>query len=174
MVSGRLLDLSEAEIRLVITREAEPSGFYALRVIAGGSKTFLTLTTENIETMKSIIDPTLLPKTFRHAIEIARRLSLRYLRIDSLCIIQGSEAGWLNESAAMEDVYKHLYCNIAATSASGGSEGCSFERNSGDVRTFQIIIPKGARLHDGELFIGSFVVDSGKDIWSTNICHRLY
>ena len=69
----------------------------------------------------------------------------------------------------MGNVYQNGYCNIAATSASDGSEGYSFKRNPGDVRTFQIIIPKGARLHDGELFIGSFVVDSGKDIWSTNI-----
>jgi hypothetical protein len=69
----------------------------------------------------------------------------------------------------MEDVYKHSYCNIAATGASDGSEGCSFERNPGDVRTFRNIVPKGARLNDRELFIGSFVVDSGKDIWPTNI-----
>jgi hypothetical protein len=165
----RLLDLSEAKIPLIITREAEPSGLYGTLNHCWGSKSFLTLTAENIETMKSIIDPALLPKAFQHAIEIARGLSLKYLWIDSLCIVQGLEADWLNESAVMEDVYKHSYCNITATSASNGSKGCSIERDPGGVRTFQIIFPKGARLQDGELFIGSFVVNSGKDIWSTNI-----
>lgn len=41
-----------------------------------------------------------LPKTFRHAINIARRLGVRYLWIDAICIIQDSEfeENWLRES----------------------------------------------------------------------------
>lgn len=66
-----------------------------------------------------------LPKTFRGAIEVADYLSVRYIWIDSLCIIQGSEEDWLHEAALMSDVYQNSFCNIAAT-ASKESHGGLF------------------------------------------------
>ena len=42
-----------------------------------------------------------MPKTFRDAIIVARQLDLRYLWIDSLCIIQDSADDWSKESAEM-------------------------------------------------------------------------
>jgi Heterokaryon incompatibility protein (HET) len=72
-----------------------------------------------------------LPATFQHAIAITRKLGIRYLWIDSLCIIQDSDeqSDWLRESARMGDVYANSYCNIAATAAKDGTMGCFSERN---------------------------------------------
>jgi hypothetical protein len=66
-----------------------------------------------------------LPKTFRDAITVARRFSIRYLWIDSLCIIQDSSEDWAQESVLMHDVYANSVCNIAA-SASESPEGGLF------------------------------------------------
>jgi hypothetical protein len=42
-----------------------------------------------------------LPKTFLDAIVVTKALGLRYLWIDSLCIIQDDEDDWLAESKTM-------------------------------------------------------------------------
>ena len=64
-----------------------------------------------------------LPRTFRDAIEVSQSLGVRYLWIDSLCIIQGSKEDWATESKRMEDVYAGAYCTIAATSAASSEAG---------------------------------------------------
>ena len=65
-----------------------------------------------------------LPNTFKHAIEIAQRLGLDYLWIDSLCIIQDDEDDWQKESALMSSVYGGSTITIAASSARDSSQGC--------------------------------------------------
>lgn len=64
-----------------------------------------------------------LPLTFRDAIEVSQGLGIRYLWIDSLCIIQGCPEDWARESKRMEDVYAGAYCTIAATSAANSEAG---------------------------------------------------
>ncbi|RDW57265.1 hypothetical protein BP5796_12715 [Coleophoma crateriformis] len=72
-----------------------------------------------------------LPQTFKDAIHFARRLSseVKYIWIDSLCIIQGDKDDWLHESTQMYQVYMNSYCNISATSAMDSSQGLYVERN---------------------------------------------
>ncbi|EMC91824.1 hypothetical protein BAUCODRAFT_52925, partial [Baudoinia panamericana UAMH 10762] len=64
-----------------------------------------------------------LPLTFRNAIAVTRRLCIRYLWIDSLCIIQDSRDDWDHEAALMDEVYGSSYINIAAANASNSAEG---------------------------------------------------
>jgi hypothetical protein len=71
-----------------------------------------------------------LSQTFRDAIDVTRRLTFRYLWIDSLCIVQDCADDWLKESSAMRDVYKGCACNIAATAASEGCDGLFAQRDS--------------------------------------------
>lgn len=60
-----------------------------------------------------------LPPTFTEAIEVTRQLGLRYLWIDSLCIIQEDEADWRVESQKMGDIFKNSAVTIAAADAVG-------------------------------------------------------
>jgi hypothetical protein len=167
----RLLDISNGQVRLIITQESEPVGRYATLSHCWGLNTFITTTPENLETMKNGIPPSTLTKTFQHTIEIARSLSLRYLWIDSLCIIQGCPEDWQVESAMMYDVYRNSYCNIAATSASNGDQGCFFDRNPLDIMPLQIKIPKGVTIETGEVISGTFNMHTTLDIWSANMEH---
>jgi len=65
-----------------------------------------------------------LPKTFQEAILITRRLQVRYLWIDSLCIIQDDRLDWEREAARMADVYANSYLTIAAASSTDALNGC--------------------------------------------------
>ncbi|KAK8066794.1 HET domain-containing protein [Apiospora hydei] len=64
-----------------------------------------------------------LPKTFRDAIRVARVLEVQYLWIDSLCIVQDDLQDWTVEAAKMADVYQGSYFTIAATSSPDGDGG---------------------------------------------------
>lgn len=65
-----------------------------------------------------------LPPLFQDAIIITRQLGLRYLWIDSLCIIQDSLRDWETEAAKMASIYQNSYVTISATDASNGSAKC--------------------------------------------------
>ncbi|KAH9206190.1 heterokaryon incompatibility protein-domain-containing protein [Leptodontidium sp. 2 PMI_412] len=78
---------------------------------------------ENLESHIHKIDFSNLPKSFRDAILVAKSLGIRYIWIDSLCIIQNSIDDWEFESAQMGLVYSYAWCTIAASSAKNCHEG---------------------------------------------------
>jgi hypothetical protein len=73
-----------------------------------------------------------LPTLYKEAVEVTRKLGLRYLWIDSLCIIQrqkmSKDSDWLREASMMGQVYSNSYCNIAAMDAEDSLGQCFFER----------------------------------------------
>jgi hypothetical protein len=75
-----------------------------------------------------------LPTAFPDAITITRRLSCRYLWIDSLCIIQDSEDDWEHQASQMAEIYQHSCCTVAALDREDGSDGCIVYRNPLAVR----------------------------------------
>lgn len=74
-----------------------------------------------------------LPKTFREAITVARRFSVRYLWIDSLCIVQDSSEDWARESLQMHEIYTNSCCTIAASASNNPDEGLFRSRVAKDV-----------------------------------------
>jgi hypothetical protein len=74
-----------------------------------------------------------LPKTFQDAAVIARRLEIRYLWIDSLCIVQDSATDWQVESSKMADIYQNALITIAATSSFDFRGGCFTTNSSSDL-----------------------------------------
>jgi hypothetical protein len=65
----------------------------------------------------------ILPKTFREAIALTRSLSIEYLWIDSLCIIQDDQDDWLSEAGKMAGVYRNATLVISASDAKDSTEG---------------------------------------------------
>ncbi|KAI1473949.1 HET-domain-containing protein [Daldinia eschscholtzii] len=59
---------------------------------------------------------------FLDAVHIALRLGVRYIWIDSICIIQDDSADWDHEAVRMADYYQRAWLTIAATTVnpSGG------------------------------------------------------
>ncbi|KAM3088783.1 hypothetical protein ACMFMG_000412 [Clarireedia jacksonii] len=81
--------------------------------------------TTTLEKHKTSIQEAKLSRTFRDFVEIARRLRIQYVWIDSLCIIQDDAADWEKESSQMASVYSNAYLTIAASSSADGSGGCA-------------------------------------------------
>lgn len=65
-----------------------------------------------------------LPRTFRDAAMITRRLGVGYLWIDSLCIIQDDKSDWERESSKMASIYQNSFLTLAATGSADGDCGC--------------------------------------------------
>ncbi|KAH9206156.1 heterokaryon incompatibility protein-domain-containing protein, partial [Leptodontidium sp. 2 PMI_412] len=81
---------------------------------------------ENIKNRMTKIKDIELPLNFRHAVQIARRLGVNYLWIDSICILQKTDTDpgdFHEESKWMESIYASAYCVIAASSAEHMSSG---------------------------------------------------
>jgi Heterokaryon incompatibility protein (HET) len=53
---------------------------------------------------------------------------MKYLWIDSLCIVQDSQEDWHRESSLINKVYRHSFCNIAAAASVDSHSGCFFPR----------------------------------------------
>ena len=119
----RVLDVSGSQdIRLCETAGG-PGVYIALSHCWGlPNKTFLT-THETIADMKAGFAIERAPATFRDAISITRLLGVRYLWIDSLCIIQHDPADWGREAARMGSVYVNAYLTIAAANAKDDNDG---------------------------------------------------
>lgn len=58
-----------------------------------------------------------LPKTYQTSIAFARFFGIRYVWIDSLCIIQDDQDDWVRESSQMCEIYENAFLTIAATSS---------------------------------------------------------
>ena len=79
-----------------------------------------------------------MPKTFADAVVVTRRLHLRYLWIDSLCIIQDEPDDWAEQSSQMADIYKHATVCLSATSAKDSTEGMLVTLRSGGAATCEL------------------------------------
>jgi hypothetical protein len=69
-----------------------------------------------------------LPKTFQHAVTATRQLGLRYLWIDSLCIIQDSREDWEQHCYKMPEIYRNSTVTIAGPAAVDCNTGFLHER----------------------------------------------
>ncbi|KAK0108201.1 hypothetical protein ONS95_003023 [Cadophora gregata] len=88
-----------------------------------GPYQIVTTTTSNHSQNCRGIPMESLPKTFQDAVNVTRQFGMRYIWIDSLCIIQDSAEDWAKESAKMCAVYKNALFTIAASRASSGKDG---------------------------------------------------
>lgn len=106
----------------VYESEAE-SGHWATLSHCWGKTVTIKLTLATYKERIQGISMAVLPENFRDAIIVTRVLGIRYLWIDSLCIIQDSTEDWLQESAKMGEIYKNSLVTIAATNAKESTAG---------------------------------------------------
>ena len=121
---SRVLDISQSSeggVHLYVTdQEIEP---YAALSHCWGGEVPMKTTTLNYEAQQNHIAVDALPQNFKDAIEVTRRLGLRYLWIDALCIIQDDLSDWEVESREMSSIYGDAHLVIGADGAKGAEEG---------------------------------------------------
>ncbi|UPK91306.1 hypothetical protein LCI18_002241 [Fusarium solani-melongenae] len=131
----RLLDLGTpgATMKLIIAKETSPTGPYMTLSHRWGKHVYEQLTSQSEGRFKRSIDVSTLPRVFQDAINMTRKLNVRYLWIDSLCIKQDKECGdWKVEALQMGNVYAHSYLNLSASYATEGNDPPLFAPGSLD------------------------------------------
>lgn len=103
-----------------------------------GTAEFLTLRESCLDDMKEGILWSSLPKTFQDTVTVTMWFKIRYLWIDSLCIIQDSREDWERESKRMKQIYKNSFLTIAATGAVDATGGLFVDRNPDVVRISRV------------------------------------
>ncbi|KAI8945962.1 heterokaryon incompatibility protein-domain-containing protein [Xylaria longipes] len=73
-----------------------------------------------------------LTSALRDAVEVTRALSIPYLWVDALCIIQDDLFVWEKESSAMADVYRRAYITICTPNSPSCRQGF-LERNPDSI-----------------------------------------
>jgi hypothetical protein len=117
--AGENEDLS---IRLYPTTPKDTAPYAALSYVWGGPQAFCTLRS-NVTSHRSQITLTALPQTIQDAVFCAHQLGLKYLWVDSLCIVQDSAEDREREIAHMAQIYKNAFVTISAAKAVGCDEG---------------------------------------------------
>ncbi|KAF2833570.1 HET-domain-containing protein [Ophiobolus disseminans] len=148
----RLLDVGRATspIRLIDTQGKTFQ--YAALSHCWGSAPQLTTTKQNWAKMAVNISFHALPPLFQDAVIITRQLGLRYIWIDSLCIIQNSLRDWETESSKMGSIYQNSYITISATNSGDGSSRCLAERQKPVKIPYQNTTKKELALRARKLF----------------------
>ncbi|KAG8355548.1 hypothetical protein FVEN_g6473 [Fusarium venenatum] len=111
---------------------------------------------DNIQGFKQHIPFDELPQTFKDAVITTRALKVRYLWIDSLCIIQEDPPDWKIEAARMEDVFNSAYCTIAASSSASSLDGFLIHRRERAVI--------GINTSKGPLYLAEAIDDFREDV----------
>jgi len=108
MYPSRLIDVNafadSSDVQLV-DNDGGSKCYVTLSYCWGKSRTFTT-TSRSLRLRKTRIHFESLPRTFMDAVRIVRKLEVRYLWIDALCIIQDDRLDWQRESAKMGAIYR--------------------------------------------------------------------
>lgn len=98
-----------------------------------GGKLSSSLRKNNQELFQKGFHLSTLPKTFQDAIIVTRRLGVKYLWIDALCIIQDDLSDLNTETAAMAEIYEGALLNICPIGSPNSETGFLFPRTNGSV-----------------------------------------
>jgi hypothetical protein len=134
----RLVEFGKDGFRVVIPSECGLDSSYAtLSHCWGSAPDFLKLTSANIERLRQWNPIDILPQTFQDAALLCCRIGMRYLWIDSLCIIQEGEESmkdWSLHVNEMRTIYLNGSLNVAASCAGASREGMYAFRNAKSIR----------------------------------------
>ncbi|KAI1068956.1 hypothetical protein LB507_006175 [Fusarium sp. FIESC RH6] len=143
--------------------------YIALSYAWGSQGNFIKTTSSNLEAMTQYLPWTQLPKTIQEAIVVTRRLGIRYLWVDALCILQSEgpddikhKEDWSREAARFGQYYENSVLTIAATGASSSNDGLLLPR---PILRFE---PKSITFRPGEAAPLRYTIRSRIPSWLTD------
>jgi Heterokaryon incompatibility protein (HET) len=144
----RLLDIGEpgstyCRLHISDTNKHSLIIYIALSYQWGDSQP-LKLTTTTVSELCRGLPISQLSKTFRDAVSVCHYLSVRYLWVDALCIMQDSKEDWQRESMRMRDIYSYSYCTIAAAVSRNPTDDLFRSREIEDIRSGTVQTDWGA------------------------------
>ncbi|KAI1390578.1 heterokaryon incompatibility protein-domain-containing protein [Hypoxylon trugodes] len=131
-IPSRLINIDPTKLEgdvVLETRDTVRKGhvevpkYVALSYCWGLYKPECLTTAETVARNMQRIPWSMLPATFRDAINFTRCLGINYIWIDSVCIIQGDKEDWVREAGSMFDVYRNSYVTLAALYGDSSDRG---------------------------------------------------
>ncbi|RSM07414.1 hypothetical protein CEP52_005248 [Fusarium oligoseptatum] len=139
----RLVEILDSATARVIESESTNSvQRYAAFSHCWGKAETLKLLKDNKPRLEAGIDISELPQSYKEAIDACLSLDIRYIWIDSLCIIQDSTDDWRAESATMMHVYGNALLTISAAAAAESSESSLLHRDPLNIPPTAITVPQ--------------------------------
>ncbi|KAI9172623.1 laccase precursor [Paramyrothecium foliicola] len=136
------------EARLIHAAKAQRGAYLALSY-CWGQEPFFHLNSDNRTDLEQSLPLEKLPRTVQDAVTLTRRLGVRYLWVDSLCITQGSDQEaldeWEEQSRNMNMVFGGAFLTILASRAAGAHEGVFADRAAPTSVSCTIPVVVGAR-----------------------------
>lgn len=128
VLPARLIDLEDVQqlqfVRIVrVPVPSPPDLKYATLSYCWGGKSKLQLNRSNASTLEVGVSVSTLPKTIQDAVHFTTGLGLRWLWVDSLCIVQDSKEDMAHEVQSMYGIYQNCFISIAALDAKHSDEG---------------------------------------------------
>lgn len=122
----RLIYVGESDddcIHLVSPPLSQGKFNYVALTHCWGGASIMSTNEANLKSRQISISSNEIPKTFQDAIKVTRWLGVKYLWIDSFCIVQDDVLEWQTEAAKMADIYGGSWVVIAACQADNCSTG---------------------------------------------------
>ncbi|KAF2670438.1 HET-domain-containing protein [Microthyrium microscopicum] len=118
-----------------------------------------------------------LPANFRHALTVTRFLEIKYLWVDSICVLQkegdnksDDQGDFYEEAPFMQDIYSSAYCVLAASSAHGMWTGFLNEREERSV--VRLPVDKYDPEANSHYYISETVDDFERDVIESPLSQR--
>ncbi|KAH7397470.1 heterokaryon incompatibility protein-domain-containing protein, partial [Pyrenochaeta sp. MPI-SDFR-AT-0127] len=126
----RLIYVGDSETLPNLRRSGpgELGEYLALSYCWGGGQA-AQVTTANVCQYESAIPWLLLPQTIRDAIQVTKQLGIKYLWVDSLCILQDDEEDKARNLPQMRSIYQLALLTISAACAGSSSAGFLHKRD---------------------------------------------
>ena len=118
---ARLIDLTFERIRLRSTEGL--TGAYICLSYCWGSLHQSITTKENLAVREAGFSLEGFPRTVQDAANFTRKLNVRFLWIDALCIVQNDDEDRHRQIRAMGNIYKNAFLTIVASSSSSVWDG---------------------------------------------------
>jgi hypothetical protein len=148
LLPNRVLDLHSEDLQSVNLYETNGKrARYACLSHCWGSSQPLRTLRSNIDAHKRMIPNDVLPKTFRDAATVTKFFDIRYLWIDSLCIVQDDSEDWTKEAAQMASIYQNSTITLGASISRGANSGL-FLKNRRE-RDRSLVSLTGNSMHNG-------------------------
>ncbi|KAK3998196.1 heterokaryon incompatibility protein 6 [Cladorrhinum sp. PSN332] len=141
LLPSRVIDVSDGgNLTLCETAGASELQYAALSYCWGGLQEFQTATGSLTQRKEgfSVAD---LPQTIQDAVKMTQELGIKYLWVDSLCIIQDDASDKLKEVAHMADIYKSAHITISAARARKVTDGFLTDRSNPATKLWKPLVP---------------------------------
>ncbi|KAF4344553.1 het domain protein [Fusarium beomiforme] len=117
-------------IKLKLVPGSECTTYAALSYRWGGLDAIWQTTIKNLNTRLVDFSVDELPKTLSDTVQAVRQLGLKWIWIDSLCIVQDDEDDWAREAVKMAAIYQNALVTIGADSSEDAKAGLYNEKSS--------------------------------------------